>query len=174
MKCIICNTTLTGQQQKFCSKKCKYKHENSKRTKEVKKSFCPECNRDFIINFINKKYCSKECKEKYNRRSYYQNNKDKWVKNWRDRTINRRIAQFGINEEQYNKILEDVEGRCEICNRHNTELKRSLCIDHCHETNNIRGLLCNDCNVAIGRFNDNIDSLLGAIKYLQRNNNIIN
>jgi hypothetical protein len=42
-----------------------------------------------------------------------------------------------------------------------------LCIDHCHETNLVRGLLCHDCNKGLGNFKDNIIFLQIAIEYLK-------
>lgn len=145
---------------------CKHRHGNKQRKRPERKSVCPECGRDFIISLINKKYCSNVCMVKFNKRLYYQNNKEKWAENWKRRTINRRIKQFGINEEEYNKMVDKVNNRCEICGRHTKELEKSLCIDHDHNTGKIRGLLCSDCNVAIGRFKDNINSIKNAIKYL--------
>ena len=45
-----------------------------------------------------------------------------------------------------------------------------LVVDHCHKTGKIRGLICDSCNVGLGRFKDNIDNLKNAIKYLEKNN----
>lgn len=54
------------------------------------------------------------------------------------------------------------KGKCAICKIDMT----SLCIDHCHKTNKIRGLLCNPCNLGLGNFKDNPKYLKKAIKYL--------
>lgn len=40
-------------------------------------------------------------------------------------------------------------------------------LDHCHETKSFRGWLCHKCNRALGAFNDNIEYLQRAIKYLE-------
>ena len=80
---------------------------------------------------------------------------------------------YGIDLKQYNDIFESQNGCCKICNKHISELnnkhKKSLCVDHCHKTNKIRGLLCDKCNRGIGLLNDNIESLKNAIIYLESN-----
>jgi hypothetical protein len=48
---------------------------------------------------------------------------------------------------------------------------KSLSVDHCHATDRIRGLLCLDCNFLIAHAKDNIEILLSAIKYLEKNGN---
>ena len=168
MECLNCGKQLIGQQKKYCSRGCNYQFYNNKKVNKIKVKVCPECGRDFQVSIHNKIYCSKECYTKFSKRKYYQNNKDKWSECWKKRTTNRRIKQFGINEEKYNKMVEKVNNRCEICGKHTKELKKSLCIDHDHNTGKIRGLLCSDCNVAIGRFKDNINSIKNAIKYLTK------
>lgn len=76
---------------------------------------------------------------------------------------------YGITLEEFNQLLEKQGGRCAICGtdkpsgRHN-----SFHVDHCHGTNKVRGLLCSNCNQALGLFNDNIDALRNAAKYLRR------
>jgi hypothetical protein len=40
-------------------------------------------------------------------------------------------------------------------------------IDHCHETNEVRGILCSGCNTGLGHLGDNIDGLLRAVAYLK-------
>ncbi len=65
----------------------------------------------------------------------------------------------------YNYLYKKQDGKCAICKTH----KEKLYVDHDHETDNIRGLVCHECNVALGRFKDNpaiiqkaIDGMLQA------------
>lgn len=60
-------------------------------------------------------------------------------------------------------------GICPICELY-TEI---WILDHCHFSNNFRGYICNSCNLALGRFNDDIKILQNAISYLNSKNNTI-
>lgn len=73
---------------------------------------------------------------------------------------------FNITLNQYNQMLKDQNECCALCNRHQSNFKRSLAVDHCHKTGRIRGLLCIACNTALGRFKDDIDLVNRIIKYL--------
>lgn len=42
-------------------------------------------------------------------------------------------------------------------------------LDHCHATGKFRGWLCRTCNLGIGQLNDNIEGLIRALAYLQKN-----
>ena len=53
---------------------------------------------------------------------------------------------------------------CELCNR----IPKIWHLDHCHETGNFRGWLCNRCNLALGHLGDNIEGLQRALDYLRR------
>lgn len=58
-------------------------------------------------------------------------------------------SRFGITVQLYESMLKKQNGGCAICGvKHNSG--RRLCIDHCHKTNKVRGLLCNGCNIGIG------------------------
>lgn len=75
--------------------------------------------------------------------------------------------KFGITIDQYNAMEVEQNYICAICNRKD-KCGRSLAVDHCHSTGKIRGLLCTDCNTALGLFNDSPGSLNRAIEYLNR------
>lgn len=76
--------------------------------------------------------------------------------------------KYGLTLEQYNDLFNKQNGCCAICGVHQKELKLPLCVDHCHNTNNIRGLLCSKCNSGLGFFKDNVLFLKSAIKYLNK------
>lgn len=57
---------------------------------------------------------------------------------------------------------------CQICGTEVKDLKKVLQIDHCHETNSIRGFLCNRCNTALGFFNDSKEVIQKALDYLNQ------
>lgn len=75
--------------------------------------------------------------------------------------------KFNINKEDYIKMLDLQKNKCLICNIDKDKVKKDFAVDHCHKTGKVRGLLCSNCNTGIGMFNDNIDNLLNAIKYLK-------
>lgn len=77
---------------------------------------------------------------------------------------------YGITLEQFNKLLKIQGNRCAICNKKHLK-KKSLVVDHCHETNKVRGLLCNNCNTGLGLFKENLKILNYAIDYIEKYGN---
>lgn len=57
-----------------------------------------------------------------------------------------------------------TSGHCPICDKY-TE---NWILDHCHLDLEFRGYICNDCNLGLGKFGDDIEILKKAIKYLKR------
>lgn len=75
---------------------------------------------------------------------------------------------FNLTHTDYIKILNTQNGVCGICKKHRLSPRTSyMAIDHCHESNYIRGILCNWCNRAIGLLNEDITVLQNAINYLK-------
>jgi len=76
---------------------------------------------------------------------------------------------FGITPEDYDAMLAKQNGVCAICGGDGAWNRREdlLVVDHCHETKEIRGLLCHACNQGLGLFRDNPKTLLAAIEYLE-------
>lgn len=76
-----------------------------------------------------------------------------------------------ITLEHYQDLIAQQNNKCAICNREETRMHNGkvtrLCIDHCHDSGKVRGLLCHACNTAIGKFEDRIDLLNNAILYLK-------
>jgi hypothetical protein len=58
---------------------------------------------------------------------------------------------YGLKVAEYNRLFSIQNGRCAICGKHQSELKRRLDVDHDHHTDEVRGLLCNCCNKIIER-----------------------
>lgn len=78
------------------------------------------------------------------------------------------MKNYGITLEQYEEMYNEQQGKCACCDRHESEFKRGLHVDHCHTTDQVRGLLCTKCNPGIGYFDDNVESLEMAIAYLNK------
>lgn len=71
-----------------------------------------------------------------------------------------------ITESEYRKLYELQNGYCAICKTHVSSCKQELSLDHNHDTGKIRGFLCMNCNLALGKFKDNSDILFAAIDYI--------
>lgn len=100
---------------------------------------------------------------KHCRKEWYQNNKEK-IQN------TQYLYKFGITSEEYNVKLLKQNFCCAICGKHMAYNKRRLVVDHCHTTNKIRDLLCDNCNVLLGHAKDDIEILQKAISYLKEHN----
>lgn len=74
---------------------------------------------------------------------------------------------YNITAEEYWLIWDEQNGRCYICERATGTGRKRLSVDHCHETNLIRGLLCQKCNRDIlGHARDDVEFFERAIDYL--------
>jgi len=71
----------------------------------------------------------------------------------------------GITSEQYSRVLERQDGRCAICKRLPPPDRR-LNVDHDHKTGTIRGLLCDKCNLLVGRIENNAELMPVLMTYL--------
>lgn len=81
-----------------------------------------------------------------------------------------RKRRYGITSEQYNKQFEQQKGCCAVCGKHQSELKRALGVDHNHETKETRGLLCGECNRALGFLKEDIETIKALLEYVYRYN----
>lgn len=131
-------------------------------------SWCKEC--------IRNKKAKNHTKEKSYRDSYYQHNKERLLLWQKERNLskpefrrnNYLLSTYGITIEDYNKMFEQQNGCCAICNKHQSEFKNRFHIDHNHITGKIRGLLCQKCNHGLGLFQDSSEILVIASEYLKR------
>ena len=115
---------------------------------------CRNCTENYVIDNPNQRNCTK-CIDKYGKSSLT------WL--WK------RYKTTGVKIE---KLLAKQFGCCAICDKDimlfmKTETELQACVDHCHETNEIRGILCRQCNRALGQLGDNRESILRVLEYLE-------
>ena len=75
--------------------------------------------------------------------------------------------QYGISMAEFDALLEFQNGGCAICKKPITKLSRRMNIDHDHDTNNVRGILCSGCNTGLGHLGDSVEGLKKALSYLE-------
>lgn len=184
-----------GNGEIYCSRKCYYDAKNAngldKLSSGVKK--CSRCLEDkkieeFSITKVRKRPIAacKSCiaertriwsrqnreRKKTARLEWFAKNPDRYnamMKKWREnnKPKKREIMlkkKYGINLEDYDRMLSGQDGVCAICKTHNG---RTLHVDHCHTSGNVRGLLCDGCNQALGLMRDNPITLESGAEYLR-------
>ena len=122
--------------------------------------------------------CGKPAKCKGLCMSHY--NKRRWSDGVRPPSVNaksRREAhlrhRYGISLAKYERLLAEQGGVCAVCKQPplsaNTRAHWTvkLSVDHCHDGGHVRGLLCNDCNLAVG-YGKSPEVLRAAAQYLER------
>ena len=87
--------------------------------------------------------------------------------------------RYGITEEKYKQMLVEQNYTCKICgqlpdkcqtkpDKCQTKPDKPLYVDHCHLTKAVRGLLCHQCNIALGHMKDDPVRLEKAAHYIRR------
>jgi hypothetical protein len=160
--CVECGNLLTAnnwqpskkeRNSKRCSSCCnarsaKWKESNPEKVKEYKNKWSIK-NKDKIK--IYKTKVTTENKRKHSIKTYY-----------------------GVSWEEYLNIYQKSDGKCSICatplSVHKEQNKETACVDHCHTTGKIRGILCRTCNRGIGYLRDSPELLKIAAGYLEKHN----
>ena len=157
---------------KKCSKCKTLKHEKDFFKMAQQKSGldprCKPCSKEAKNLSIQKMKSQDKDKWLADQRRYYKNYKSKNPEkvSQKDKRV-RLKSMFNMTLEEYNDILESQNGRCKICLKEPVNI--SLCVDHCHKTGKVRGLLCSNCNTGLGLFKDSTSNLQSAILYLIEN-----
>ncbi|GAB2695958.1 endonuclease VII domain-containing protein [Kitasatospora kifunensis] len=102
----------------------------------------------------------------------------KWAVANRERVrAYRRQRSYGITPEEFDRKILDQNGRCEICGieMHLMDerikggtTRTGICVDHCHKTGVVRGLICSGCNKGLGYFKDDPARLKAAAGYIAK------
>ena len=139
------------------------------------------CQKSIDYYAKNKGEISKRRKEKYNvnpeprkeqRRKWYSENRERALLYYAERKDhyrnNRLKREYGITLEQYKQMIMNQNECCAICKN-----KRPLRVDHHHSRKNVRGLLCDKCNMALGLLDENMTVAENLLSYLKQNPQII-
>ena len=114
----------------------------------VKSNICKQCGDPGYIKYhkaTDKYYQAKEC--------------------YRCQSLRR---LYGITKGSYQELLDKQNGTCVFCDKTDSGLPSGapLIVDHCHKTGKVRGLLCQDHNLALAKFGDNLEGFQKVITYL--------
>lgn len=74
---------------------------------------------------------------------------------------------YGLNVAEYEALYLRQHGCCPTCLRPLVMFARPACIDHCHATGKVRGIVCHQCNIALGGAKDDAATLSRMIAYLE-------
>jgi hypothetical protein len=75
--------------------------------------------------------------------------------------------KYGLTLDEFDELLASQGGVCPICGRPDPDN-----VDHDHVTGRVRGILCWDCNIALGKFADDIDRFVAAAAYLDQHDEL--
>lgn len=115
---------------------------------------CRRCGKMFTPKAPSELYCSDKCKDEAISSRYLE-------------------REYGITIDEYNNLLKKQDYKCAICGGEgfvmdSSRHKIKLVVDHDHTTGAVRGLLCHNCNRALGLLHDSEKNLLNAVDYLKR------
>ena len=128
-----------------------YRHKNRERLAEYKRQYRSERRAEL---------CAKS-------KAYRLANLEKIKASVRSAYIKR---TYGITAQEYDARIAAQNGKCEVCkNKPNGNgAKSKLHLDHCHTTQKIRGMICGNCNAALGMAKDDLVILRALVAYMER------
>lgn len=116
----------------------------------------------------------KEEQAQRKKKRYYENpglprtrSKEWYAANTGRAKASKRKKAYGLEPSEHERMLSEQNGVCAICERE-CRTGRDLAVDHNHKTYKVRGLLCNDCNLGLGKFEENVVLLRSAANYLEK------
>jgi len=114
-----------------------------------------------------------QCKQCVNERHgiWYEANKDlafTLTKDWQKRNPDkvkyysrtRDLRRYGLERSDFENMLDLQEGKCNVCLK---EFLSTPCVEHCHKTKKVRGLVCKHCNTSLAWFEKNKERIMDHV-----------
>jgi len=166
----------------FACKECRkdetreYREHNKEKIKEVQKKYYEENRQSLLQKNAQWREANKERVSQLSKK-YYTENKDSlldYQRKYREHPVNnhrsflqRLDKEWGLSESKYVEMFSAQKGECPICESPLISDTKRPVVDHNHTTGDIRGILCDGCNRAIGLLGDSEVSLQNALNYLK-------
>lgn len=144
--------------RRFCDQNCKQRARYARKNPKLQRT-CLTCGADITARRADTKFCSVFCGNKHRNEN----------KTPEQRRAYRLMTTYGITSALYDRMLDEQGGVCAICRTTDPQTLHGFWqVDHCHDTEAVRGLLCSLCNTGLGQFHDNPETLEAAARYLRR------
>lgn len=157
--CIDCNEKITYSTHHYGKKRCR-KCAGVKR--KYKSVYCIDCGKKITRTSTRCTTCAGKGKQNNNYKHGLSNTYE-YITKYRRET---NLKKFGLTVNSYNLLLKKQNYKCAICKCSLKELKKRFSVDHNHKTNQIRGLLCPQCNSILGFAKEKAEILQNCISYL--------
>jgi len=123
----------------------------------------------------NKKYWDKhpEMVKVYNDRAKERGPKKRYPES--DRAYHLK-KKYGITVEDYDRMFQEQQYGCAVCGTEHPDYsgrQKFFHVDHDHASGKVRGLLCKNCNIALGHVRDDLDVVLSMAVYLMQSENVL-
>jgi hypothetical protein len=142
----------------------------SKKGLHGRKSDCKICCRDRHKEWVNQnpnKVAEIDKRYARNNPGKKSSRKKAWLKRHPEVVDARRLKKrYGMSMDQYRALFKHQGDSCALCKRHKTVNDLGLHVDHNHDNQRVRGLLCPSCNQALGLLQDNPELCKLAAGYL--------
>jgi predicted nucleic acid-binding Zn ribbon protein len=159
--CLFCGAILPREKDgkaAYCSVVCQRKYYSrakaaaNKAARRAAMGPCRQCGATIPDSrTANARYCSTKCRNQSQIPTIVASN---------------RKRLYGITQPEFDARLVAQGGRCAICGSAEPGGKGGFALDHDHATDRVRGLLCTNCNMGLGRFRDDPALLRAAADYL--------
>jgi len=136
---------------------------------------CEVCGSEFTKEANTQKFCKdsqcKKARQKLRWQKWYIKEESKhksreYQREFRGRTTYARQWEvknrYGLEWDDYVALHEKFNHKCGVCSA-----TKDLCVDHCHTTGKVRGILCRSCNRSLGQLGDSIESVRKLLAYLE-------
>ena len=131
-------------------------------------NLCKPC--DKISTDVSRKKYPERYKRNYD--NYRKRDPERWRKHMRKWLLK---SKYGMTLEQYDEMLTLQGNKCAICGRLDSGRRRdngSFLVDHNHETDAVRGLLCYPCNISIGLLRDDSSIMKKMVNYMEMSSSL--
>ena len=148
--CAVCGEKIEfsiPQRTIYCSDSCLEKNYLAEHEKRRRDGY----RKEYDNNISNKERANKLRRERHPDKKAY------------SKRLTRISCLYGLTEEDYVNMMDSQKGMCKICKKSLDKIS----VDHCHTTGIVRGLLCSNCNCAIGLFEEDVSILESAIEYIK-------
>lgn len=108
----------------------------------------------------------KVCHNAYVRETWYKNNgesqRDATKKYKRENRYKVLASRYETTEDVISNLFSKAGNACEVC-----KSKKDLCVDHCHSSGSVRGILCKSCNTSLGMLREDSERILNLARYAE-------